>query len=112
MMVSWFGPENQVGDGLSVAPQNQWEDYGVRHVSRSSGLLCLEASRARVSQFASKLVEALWWVVHVASLQRLHQGQVEDGWVDVTGCVVLFYRKIVVFYILGPRGVLVFCLGL
>jgi hypothetical protein len=26
MMVSWFGPQNQVGYGLSVAPQNQWED--------------------------------------------------------------------------------------
>jgi hypothetical protein len=24
--VSWFGPQNQAGYGLSVAPQNQWED--------------------------------------------------------------------------------------
>jgi hypothetical protein len=23
VMVSWFGPQNQVGFGLSVAPQNQ-----------------------------------------------------------------------------------------
>jgi hypothetical protein len=49
-IVSWFGPQNQVGYGLSVVPQNQQEDEdGVGHASRSSGLLRLEASRARVS---------------------------------------------------------------
>ena len=48
--VSWFGPQNQVGYGLSVAPQNRWEDEdGAGHASGSSGLLLLEASRARVS---------------------------------------------------------------
>jgi hypothetical protein len=26
VMVSYFGPENQVGDDLSVAPQNRRED--------------------------------------------------------------------------------------
>jgi hypothetical protein len=33
--VSWFVPQNQVGYGLSVAPQNQWEDdsaWGTRQV--------------------------------------------------------------------------------
>jgi hypothetical protein len=48
--VSWFGPQNQVGYGLSVAPQNRREDKdGVGHASRFSGLLHLEASLARVS---------------------------------------------------------------
>jgi hypothetical protein len=48
--VSWFEPQNQVGCGLSVAPQNQWEDEdSVGHASRSSGLLCLEPCRTRVS---------------------------------------------------------------
>jgi hypothetical protein len=55
--VSWFGPQNQAGDGLSVALQNRWEEDGAEHVLRSSDLLHREASRARVSQFASKLVE-------------------------------------------------------
>jgi hypothetical protein len=55
MMVSWFEPQNHVGYGLSFAPQNQREvDDGVRHTSRSSGLLCLEASQARVSQSSHK----------------------------------------------------------
>jgi hypothetical protein len=48
--VPWFGTQNQVGFGLSVAPQNRWRDISVGHTSRSSGLLHLEASRARVSQ--------------------------------------------------------------
>jgi hypothetical protein len=38
-----------------------------RHTSRSGGLFCLEACRARVSQFVLKLVEAQRRVVHVAS---------------------------------------------
>jgi hypothetical protein len=48
--VSWFGPQNQVGFGLSVVPQNRRREVGVGHMSRSSGLLRMEASLARVSQ--------------------------------------------------------------
>jgi hypothetical protein len=45
-----------VGYGFSVVPQNQREDEdGARHASRSSGLLHLEASRARVSQSSLKI---------------------------------------------------------
>jgi hypothetical protein len=49
-IVSWFGPQNQVCDGLSVAPQNRREGNGVGYASRSSGLLCVKASWARVSR--------------------------------------------------------------
>jgi hypothetical protein len=52
--VSWFGPHNQVGFGLSVASQNRWRDVGAGHASRSSGLLHVEARLARVSQFGLK----------------------------------------------------------
>jgi hypothetical protein len=45
--VSWFGPQNQVGFGLSVALQNQGREVGVGHTSRSSGMLRVEASLAR-----------------------------------------------------------------
>jgi hypothetical protein len=48
--VSWFGPQNQVGFGLSVAPQNRRREVGTGHTSRSSGLLDTEASLARVYQ--------------------------------------------------------------
>jgi hypothetical protein len=57
--VSWFGPQNHVGYGFSTVPQNQQDDEdSTGHASRSSSLLCLEASQARVSQSGSKLPEA------------------------------------------------------
>jgi hypothetical protein len=44
-----------VGDGLSVVPLNQWEDEDrARRASRSSSLLRLEVSWARVFQFCLK----------------------------------------------------------
>jgi hypothetical protein len=43
-----------VGFGLSVASQNQRKEVGVGHASRSSGLLGVEASLARVSQSGLK----------------------------------------------------------
>jgi hypothetical protein len=53
-VVSWFGPQNQVGFGLSVAPQNQRREVGTGHTLRSSGLLHVEASLAKVSQSGLK----------------------------------------------------------
>jgi hypothetical protein len=43
-----------VGFGLSVVPQNRRREVGVEHASRSSGLLLVEASLARVSQSGLK----------------------------------------------------------
>jgi hypothetical protein len=54
-MVSWFGPQNHVGFDLSVTPQNRRREVGVGHASRSSGLLRVEASLARVSQSDLKI---------------------------------------------------------
>jgi hypothetical protein len=43
VIVSWFGPQNQVGYGLSVALENRQEDEDdVGHASRSSDLLHVE----------------------------------------------------------------------
>jgi hypothetical protein len=53
-MVSWFGPQNQAGFGLSVVPQNRRSVVSMGHTSRSSGLLHVEASLVRVSQFGLK----------------------------------------------------------
>jgi hypothetical protein len=52
--VSWFGPQNQVGFGLSVVSQNRRRKVGAGHASRSSSLLGVEASLARVSQSGLK----------------------------------------------------------
>jgi hypothetical protein len=43
-----------VGFGLSVAPQNRRMEVGAGHASRSSSLLAVEASLARVSQSGLK----------------------------------------------------------
>jgi hypothetical protein len=53
-MVSWFRPQNQLDIGLSVASQNRWREVGAGHASRSSSLLSVEASLARVSQSGLK----------------------------------------------------------
>jgi hypothetical protein len=76
----------------------------VGHSSRSSGLLCLEASRARVSQFTLKTGGGAARMVHVASLQRSRGDEAEDGRIDVMDCIVLFYPNFTVFFILGHKG--------
>jgi hypothetical protein len=53
-MVSWFGPQNQAGFGLSVVPQNRRREVGAGHTMRSSSFLGVEASLARVSQSGLK----------------------------------------------------------
>jgi hypothetical protein len=53
-MVSWFGPQNQADFGLSVALQNRLRNIGAGHASRSSSLLGVEASLARISQSGLK----------------------------------------------------------
>jgi hypothetical protein len=52
--VSWFGPQNQEGFGLSVAPQNRRREIDAEHALRSSGLLYVEVSLDRVSQSGLK----------------------------------------------------------
>jgi hypothetical protein len=60
---------------------------------------------------AIRLTETRRWVVHVAPLQMLRRDQVEDGWVDATGCVGSYYPYFIVFYVLGIRGIIVFYLA-
>jgi hypothetical protein len=52
--VFWVVPQNQVGFDLSVASRNRRREDGAGYVSRSGGLLLLEASRGRVSQSGLK----------------------------------------------------------
>jgi hypothetical protein len=55
-MVSWFVSQNQADFDLSVAPQNRRREVGVRHALRSSSLLHMEASLARIFQSGLKTV--------------------------------------------------------
>jgi hypothetical protein len=52
--VSWFGSQNQAGFGLSFAPQNRGREVGTGHASRSSSLVRVEASLARIFQSGLK----------------------------------------------------------
>jgi hypothetical protein len=80
----------------------------VGHALGSSGLLRVEASRARVFQFTSKLTKVRWRMVHVTPSRRSREDQVKDGQVDATDCVGPCYPCFVVFFVLGTRGKLVF----
>jgi hypothetical protein len=77
------------------------------HVSRSSGLLHVEASLARVSQSGLKIGGGTMVGVHVAPSRRLRRRQAEDGWANATGDVGPCYPTFVVFNVLGPRGIVV-----
>jgi hypothetical protein len=46
-------------------------------------------------------------MVHIASSRRLCGVKAEDGWVDVTGCIRLFYPNFTVFIVLGTKGILI-----
>jgi hypothetical protein len=105
--VSLFGTQNQAGFGLSLVPQNRRREVGTRHASRSSGLLRVEASRARIFNLTSRLAEARRRMLHVAPSQKLRRSQVEDGRVDAMGCVEPCYPYFTIFILLGPRNIVV-----
>jgi hypothetical protein len=86
---------------LFIAPQNHREDKdGAGHASRSSGLLFLEASRARVSQSGLKIGSGAARMVHTTSSWRSCGDEAEDDRVDATGCIRLFYPNFTVFVVL------------
>jgi hypothetical protein len=64
------------------------------------------------SSLALRLAEARRRVVHVAPSWMLRQNQAEDGRVNAKDCVRPDYLYFAVFYILVPRGIVVFYLGL
>jgi hypothetical protein len=97
-----------VGYGLSVAPQNQWEDGdGAGHASRSSNWFRLKASRARFFQSNLKTDRGKARMVHVTSSWRSRGDKAEDGRVDAMGCIELFYPNFTIFVVLSHKDSLV-----
>jgi hypothetical protein len=76
-------------------------------VSRSSGLLRLEVSLARVSQSNLKTDGGAAQMVHAATLWRSRGDKVKDERVNATGCIKLFYPSIAIFVVLGHKVSLV-----
>jgi hypothetical protein len=74
----------------------------VGHTSRSSGLLHMEASLARVSQSGLKTGGGA-----TVGGTRGTITEVEDGRVDATGYVRACYPTFVDFNVLGHRGIVV-----
>jgi hypothetical protein len=64
--------------------------------------------RLEFFSLASKLTEAHRRVVHVAPSRRLHRVQTEGGRIDAMSCIGPLYPRIVVFYVLGSSGIVVF----
>jgi hypothetical protein len=80
----------------------------VEHVSRSTSLLHVEASRVRIFQFTTKLAEARRQVVHVPPSWMSREDEVKDGQIDAMGCIELCYHCFTIFYVLGSRGMIIF----
>jgi hypothetical protein len=57
---------------------------------------------------ASRLTEARQRVVHVTPSWRLRRNQLENGWIDTTGCIGYCYPYFIIFYVLYHRGIVVF----
>jgi hypothetical protein len=85
---------------------------GWGHALRSSGLLRLEASRARVFQYGLKTGGGAMRVVHVTLLRMLRRSDAKDGWFDGVGCgaaqVGPNYPYFIIVFFLAHRGILVF----
>jgi hypothetical protein len=105
--VSWFGPQNQICFGLSVAPQNRQRDVDVRHTSRFSVLLHVEVSWDSVSQSGLKTSGDTMASDTRDTITEVNRSQVEDGRVDATGCVGFCYPTFTVFNVLGLMCIVV-----
>jgi hypothetical protein len=74
----------------------------VGHASRSSGLLHVEASLARVSQSGLKTGGGAMMGGARGTIARLRQRQVEDGRVNAMGCVGPCYPYLCHFQCIRP----------
>jgi hypothetical protein len=43
-----------------------------------------------------------------STIRRSREDQVEDGWIDVIGCIDPYYPYFIVFYVLDIRDIIVF----
>jgi hypothetical protein len=48
------------------------------------------------------------WMVYVASTWMSHGVEAEDGRVNTTDCIGLFYLNFVIFVVLDLRGIFIF----
>jgi hypothetical protein len=80
----------------------------VGHASRSSSLLGVEASLARVSQSGLKTGEGATMGGAPGTIAEVAPEASYRWTVDATGCIGPCYPCFAVFFLLGPRGIIVF----
>jgi hypothetical protein len=74
---------------------------------RSSGLVRMKVSLARVFQSGLKTGGSVTTGSACGTIAEVASEEVEDGRVDVTGCVGPCYPTFTVFNVLGPRSIVV-----
>jgi hypothetical protein len=84
----------------------------VGHASRYSGLLHVEVSQTSIFQSGLKTGRCVTTGGARGTIADVALSQVEDGRVDAMGCIGSCYTYFTIFFLLGPRGIVVFCLGL
>jgi hypothetical protein len=67
----------------------------------------VEANRARIFQSGLKTGGGATWMVHVTSLRRSREDQVENRRIDASDCTKPCYLYFAIFYILDPKGILI-----
>ena len=94
--------------GFLVEPQNQGRTVssglGSKPAATVSGGLASEPAVMIFTSFASKQVVTVFSSL-ASKLVRLRRRQVEDGRINVTGCVGSCYPTFAISNVLGPRGV-------
>jgi hypothetical protein len=80
----------------------------MRHASRSGSLFYLEASHTKVSQSGLKTGGGVTTDSARDTIMEVAQDPVEDGRINMTGCVGPDYPYFTVFYVLVFMGIVVF----
>jgi hypothetical protein len=84
----------------------------VGHASRYSDLLHVEVSQTSVFQSGLKTGRCVTTDGARGTITEVALSQVEDGRVDAMDCIGSCYPCFTIFFLLGPRGIVFFCLSL
>jgi hypothetical protein len=118
MMVSWFGPENQVGGGLSVCASKPMSGWRRCEETRRHPVAFFIVKQVGLGfpSFSLKLANERRWVVHVASSRRTRRSEAKDGRFDGVRCGAVEvgpnYPSLDVISILDHMSILIFWFSL
>jgi hypothetical protein len=87
-IVSWFGHQNQIGEGLSVYASKPMSGWSRCENTRRHPVACFVANQVGLGfpSFGSKVVEERRRVVHMTSSPRSRGSEAKDGRFDGIVC--------------------------